>query len=142
MAAEKSPKTGREADAQVGRLIRLRRLQLGLSQSELGRRIGVTYQQVQKYEQGLNRVNATSLQQLATALEVQTSYFFLKTSLSGSGSSSGSDTLSVVVDDALERFLSLPDARRIVVTFPKIKPARIRREVAQFIENLAQSEGE
>jgi len=44
MAAEKSPKTGREADAQVGRLIRLRRLQLGLSQSELGRRIGVTYQ--------------------------------------------------------------------------------------------------
>ncbi|MCA3642519.1 MAG: helix-turn-helix transcriptional regulator [Methylobacterium sp.] len=140
MAAEKSPKTGREADAQVGRLIRLRRLQLGLSQSELGRRIGVTYQQVQKYEQGLNRVNATSLQQLATALEVQTSYFFLKTSLSGSGS--GSDTLSVVVDDALERFLSLPDARRIVVTFPKIKPARIRREVAQFIENLAQSEGE
>jgi transcriptional regulator with XRE-family HTH domain len=138
MAAEKSPKTGREADAQVGRLIRLRRLQLGLSQSELGRRIGVTYQQVQKYEQGLNRVNATSLQQLATALEVQTSYFFLKTSLSGSGS----DTLSVVVDDALERFLSLPDARRIVVTFPKIKPARIRREVAQFIENLAQSEGE
>lgn len=140
MAAEKSPKTGREADAQVGKLIRLRRLQLGLSQSELGRRIGVTYQQVQKYEQGLNRVNATSLQQLATALEVQTSYFFLKTSLSGSGS--GSDTLSVVVDDALERFLSLPDARRIVVTFPKIKPARIRREVAQFIENLAQSEGE
>lgn len=140
MAAEKSPKTGREADAQVGRLIRLRRLQLGLSQSELGRRIGVTYQQVQKYEQGLNRVNATSLQALATALEVQTSYFFLKTSLSGSGS--GSDTLSVVVDDALERFLSLPDARRIVVTFPKIKPARIRREVAQFIENLAQSEGE
>lgn len=138
MAAEKSPKTGREADAQVGRLIRLRRLQLGLSQSELGRRIGVTYQQVQKYEQGLNRVNATSLQALATALEVQTSYFFLKTSLSGSGS----DTLSVVVDDALERFLSLPDARRIVVTFPKIKPARIRREVAQFIENLAQSEGE
>jgi transcriptional regulator with XRE-family HTH domain len=95
---------------------------------------------VQKYEQGLNRVNATSLQALATALEVQTSYFFLKTSLSGSGS--GSDTLSVVVDDALERFLSLPDARRIVVTFPKIKPARIRREVAQFIENLAQSEGE
>ena len=138
MAAEKSPKTGREADAQVGKLIRLRRLQLGLSQSELGRRIGVTYQQVQKYEQGLNRVNATSLQALATALEVQTSYFFLKTSLSGSGS----DTLSVVVDDALERFLSLPDARRIVVTFPKIKPARIRREVAQFIENLAQSEGE
>ena len=93
---------------------------------------------MQKYEQGLNRVNATSLQALATALEVQTSYFFLKTSLSGSGS----DTLSVVVDDALERFLSLPDARRIVAPFPKIKPARIRREVAQFIENLAQSEGE
>lgn len=138
MAAEKSPKTGREADAQVGKLIRLRRLQLSLSQSELGRRIGVTYQQVQKYEQGLNRVNASSLQTLATALEVQTSYFFSESSLSRSGS----ETLSVVVDDALERFLSLPDARRIVVTFPKIKPARIRREVAQFIENLAQSEGE
>lgn len=140
MAAEKSPKTGREADEQVGKLIRLRRLQLGLSQSELGRRIGVTYQQVQKYEQGLNRVNATSLQTLATALEVQTSYFFSETSLSRSGS--GSETLSVVVDDALERFLRLPDARRIVATFPKIKPARIRREVAQFIENLARSEGE
>lgn len=136
MVAGQGARTGRDADAQVGKLIRLRRLQLGMSQSELGRRIGVTYQQVQKYEQGLNRVNATSLQVLATALEVQTSYFFSETQ------PSGRDTLSVVVDDALERFLSLPDARRIVVTFPNIKPARVRREVAKFIENLAQSESE
>jgi len=73
MVAGQVVRAGREADAQVGKLIRLRRLQLGLSQSELGRRIGVTYQQVQKYEQGLNRVNAVSLQALGTALEVQTS---------------------------------------------------------------------
>ncbi len=136
MVAGQVARAGREADAQVGKLIRLRRLQLGLSQSELGRRIGVTYQQVQKYEQGLNRVNAVSLQALGTALEVQTSYFFSE------NSPSGRDAVSVVVDDVLERFLSLPDARSIVAAFPNIKPARVRREVAKFIENLARLDRE
>lgn len=133
MADDREKKTGRAADREVGKLIKIRRLQLGLSQAALGRILGVTYQQVQKYEQGQNRVNATTLHALAGALDVQTSYFFSQTA------ADGAKTPAVVVDDSLERFLSLPDARRIVLAFPNIKPARVRREVASFLERLAGS---
>lgn len=65
-----------ERDAEVGRRIRTRRLQQGLSQTELADRIGVTFQQVQKYEKGVNRVGAGRLERISAALEVQPSYFF------------------------------------------------------------------
>ena len=63
-------------DRHVGARIRLRRTLLGLSQAALGERIGITYQQVQKYENGRDRVSAGRLWQTAHALEVPTSYFF------------------------------------------------------------------
>jgi transcriptional regulator with XRE-family HTH domain len=63
-------------DVEVGRRIRMRRFWMEKSQQALGEAIGVTFQQVQKYEKGTNRVGASRLQQMATALEVQPSYFF------------------------------------------------------------------
>src|SRR2546421_12688140 len=64
------------ADIEVGRRIRLHRLARGLSQTELGRQIGVTFQQVQKYEKGVNRVGAGRLTQVARVLGVSVSAFF------------------------------------------------------------------
>src|ERR1043166_4842022 len=63
-------------DAEVGRRVRSRRLECRLSQTELADRIGVTFQQVQKYEKGVNRIGAGRLQRIAEALEVPISFFF------------------------------------------------------------------
>src|ERR1039457_5563857 len=63
-------------DHELGMRIRLRRVEMKISQSELADKLGVTFQQVQKYEKGVNRVGASRLQQVATALDVPITFFF------------------------------------------------------------------
>lgn len=63
-------------DLHVGKKLRLRRTVLGLSQDELGKAVGITFQQVQKYERGLNRIGSSRLYEFAIILGVQVSYFF------------------------------------------------------------------
>jgi transcriptional regulator with XRE-family HTH domain len=76
MATKKlQPRTSTPADAKLGEKIRTRRTVAGLSQSELGEALGVSFQQVQKYEKGVNRVSAVRLEQIATALNESISYF-------------------------------------------------------------------
>jgi transcriptional regulator with XRE-family HTH domain len=70
------PKSITQVDQHVGSRVRIRRLTLNLSQSGLASRIGVTFQQVQKYEKGMNRIGASRLQQIAGALQVPVTYFF------------------------------------------------------------------
>ena len=64
-------------DVMVGKRIRLRRVQLGLSQTELGQKLGVTFQQIQKYENGANRVSCSRLYETSVALDVPIAYFFM-----------------------------------------------------------------
>ncbi len=66
----------RPVDAHVGRRVRLRRTLLGMSQEKLGRELGLTFQQVQKYERGTNRIGASRLYQLSEILDVPVSFFF------------------------------------------------------------------
>src|SRR5690348_1507474 len=74
MTSEDMAKTGPDPiDVEVGRRIRLQRLARGLSQTELGNELGVTFQQVQKYEKGANRVGAGRLSRIAEALDVSVS---------------------------------------------------------------------
>ena len=63
-----NPRSVGKVDIEMGRRIRLRRVEIGLSQSELGEKLGVSFQQVQKYEKGVNRVGASQLQLIAEAL--------------------------------------------------------------------------
>lgn len=65
-----------EIDALVGKRLRLRRVMLGISQDELARRLGLTFQQVQKYELGTNRISASRLYQLAEILDTTVAWFF------------------------------------------------------------------
>ena len=71
-----APKRPKQVDAHVGSKIRDRRKELGLSQTALGYKVGVTFQQVQKYEKGVNRVGASRLAAVAKVLEVPIGYFF------------------------------------------------------------------
>jgi transcriptional regulator with XRE-family HTH domain len=76
MATKKlHPRTCGPADAKLGEKIRIRRTAAGMSQSELGEALGVSFQQIQKYEKGANRVSAVRLEQIATALNESISYF-------------------------------------------------------------------
>jgi transcriptional regulator with XRE-family HTH domain len=71
-----TPNTPHPVDIHVGRRLRLKRTFLGLSQDSVGKKIGVTFQQIQKYERGINRMGASRLYDFAKALGVQVSYFF------------------------------------------------------------------
>ena len=63
-------------DKHVGSRVRMRRMMIGMSQEKLGEKLGITFQQIQKYEKGTNRVGASRLQQIATSLSVPPSFFF------------------------------------------------------------------
>lgn len=115
-------------DSLVGQRIRARRMALGISQAELGREIGVRFQQVQKYESGANRVSASRLWAIAGVLDVHVSHFFEGIRPADSGTSEGaaapSDELSFLKDrDAVEMveiYTSLPPAqKRAVLNFVK-----------------------
>ena len=84
-------KNANPIDRHVGTRIRMQRMVRGLSQTELGKAVGVTFQQVQKYEKGANRVSASRLQQIANVLEVAPDFFFEETQTKKGGNFGSSD---------------------------------------------------
>jgi len=71
-----SPKTPVPADVHIGARVRLRRMMLGMSQEALGKSMGITFQQIQKYEKGTNRIGGSRMAQIATALTVPVAFFY------------------------------------------------------------------
>lgn len=118
-------------DNRVGERIRMRRLELGWSQSELAEHLGVTFQQVQKYEKGSNRVSASKLQLTATVLGVQPAHFF----------DEGPNTVvGVALNEApnfIKQFLLLPEGVALAASFMQIKNMQLRRCIVRLAETLA-----
>ena len=123
-------------DAEVGRRVRSRRLECRLSQTELADRIGVTFQQVQKYEKGVNRIGAGRLQRISEALEVPISFFFGVGA--GGGSVSAKETASNV--ESVFGFLQTSGSVRIVKAFHKIKSRKARQLLVEMAEELADAQ--
>ena len=123
-------------DAEVGRRVRSRRLECRLSQTELADRIGVTFQQVQKYEKGVNRIGAGRLQRISEALEVPISFFF------GTGSGGGSVSAKETAGNAesVFGFLQTSGSVRIVKAFHKIKSRKARQLLVEMAEELADAQ--
>lgn len=119
-------------DAEVGRRVRSRRLECRLSQTELADRIGVTFQQVQKYEKGVNRIGAGRLQRIAEALEVPISFFF-----SGASSGGGSSSRDQGASESVFGFMQTSGSVRIVKAFHKIKSRKARQLLVEMAEELA-----
>jgi transcriptional regulator with XRE-family HTH domain len=107
-------------DRHVGTRIRLRRKEVGMSQEQLARRIGVSFQQVQKYERGANRVSASKLFEIAVALEASPAVFFAGLA----GAAPRGDP------SAHEAFLFSQEGRRLAQTFPQLTLIERRRIVA------------
>jgi transcriptional regulator with XRE-family HTH domain len=114
-------------DVLVGQNIRICRLQKGLSQTELGERIGVTFQQIQKYEKGANRVGASRLTQIAGVLGVPLPTLFEGTPTAG----------QAVQDQSGRALLTHPHSLRLLQAFDKITSESMRAAVLQMIESIA-----
>ena len=133
-----NPRGPNPVDRHVGSRIRLRRQLLNLSQEKLGEELGVTFQQVQKYERGANRVGAGRLWMLAKVLDVPVSFFYEGVSESAGqpGFSEGDQT--PIVDD----FIQSADGVALAQAFARIKDSKVRRRVLELVRTLAAEEAE
>jgi transcriptional regulator with XRE-family HTH domain len=128
-------------DAEVGRRVRSRRLEQRLSQTELADRIGVTFQQVQKYEKGVNRIGAGRLQRISEALEVPISFFFSNTD--GAAASASGKASSVEAGTPLASVFGMMQTSgsvRIVKAFHKIRSRKARQLLVEMAEEIADLE--
>src|SRR5829696_4661435 len=125
MMAKKSPNP---TDKHVGSRVRMRRMMLSMSQEKLGDALCLTFQQVQKYEKGANRVGASRLLQIARILGVGVEYFY-EGLPQGPGESPRHEPM-------LE-FLTIPDSERLVRNFVELKDDVARRKVTDLVEWLA-----
>ena len=125
------PRSPDRIDAFVGGRIAWRRTALGLSQTALAQRLGISFQQIQKYETGANRVSASRLHRIATALGASIESFFPEPQ-AGSGEALDADWLAGL------RFMSASAGGRAVATgFPLIEDRAVRQAVACIVEALA-----
>ncbi|API57255.1 Cro/Cl family transcriptional regulator (plasmid) [Rhizobium leguminosarum] len=130
-------KTANAIDSYVGARIRMRRQLLGMSQERLAEQIGVTFQQVQKYEKGINRIGASRLQRIAEVLHTSPSFFFEQES-SEPLTLQGLD-LSANMDPVAE-FLRTKEGLVLNRAFLKIADSKIRETVIALVKAMAQAE--
>ena len=124
-------------DKHVGSRVRMRRMMLGMSQEKLGDALGLTFQQVQKYEKGSNRIGASRLQQISLILQVPISFFFEGApSPPGTAEGFGEAASPAYVTD----FLATTDGLALVKAFMRIPNAKLRRRIVDLVEEMADAE--
>src|ERR1700678_4522278 len=131
MMAKKAPNT---TDKHVGSRVRMRRMMLGMSQEKLGDSLGVTFQQVQKYEKGTNRISASRLQQISDTFQVPVECFFEGgPQVLGQGhAQSGGPSPQYVAD-----YLATSDGLNLTKAFMQIPSASLRRSIVNLVEAIA-----
>jgi transcriptional regulator with XRE-family HTH domain len=129
-------KQANPVDAHVGHRVRLRRMLVGMSQERLGELLGLTFQQVQKYEKGVNRIGAGRLFELAGILGVPVSYFYedLAPGTSGAVQNANGEPPPVM------EFVSSGEGLQLSLAFMKIKDQKIRRKILELVRSLAEDE--
>ena len=124
-------------DKHVGSRVRMRRMMMSMSQEKLGDALGLTFQQVQKYEKGTNRIGASRLQQIAQILQVPVSFFFEGAPHSPShGGGMGEAPSPAYVAD----FLATADGLSLTKAFMRIKSSKLRRRIVDLVEQIAGAE--
>jgi transcriptional regulator with XRE-family HTH domain len=120
-------------DRHVGTRVKTRRVGLRMSQTSLGREIGVTFQQIQKYENGGNRIGASNLAKIARALAVGVGYFYEGLDMDPSHQRGLSDPAAEYGSDPM----TSREAIELVHNFFRIRDAQVRKRVFQFVRALA-----
>jgi transcriptional regulator with XRE-family HTH domain len=134
MIAKKAPNP---TDKHVGARVRMRRMMLGMSQEKLGNGLDLTFQQVQKYEKGANRIGASRLQQIAHILQVPVSFFF-----EGAPNVPGHHPTGMAEAPSpayVSDFLATSDGLALTKAFMHIKNAKLRRRIVDLVEQIAEN---
>ena len=126
-------------DLHVGARIRMRRKLLGVSQEWLADQLGLTFQQVQKYERGANRVSASKLYEIARALQTSVAYFFEGLAETGAAGANGDCHQG---REFMNELVMTPEGLELASLFPKLKRGRVRRRVLDLVKALAEEEYE
>ena len=121
-------------DRHVGSRVRMRRMLIGMSQEKLGEALGLTFQQVQKYEKGTNRIGASRLHRIASVLSVPVEFFYEG---APHGSAAGTGFAESPSSTYMSDFLSSNEGVQLVKAFLAIKDPKIRRKVVELIAVLA-----
>ena len=128
--AKKSPNP---IDKYVGLRIRMQRLLMQMSQQKLAGSLGLTFQQVQKYEKGTNRVGASRLQHIASILRVPVAFFF-EGAPAGPGEKRASP--AAPVPDYVSGFLATTDGLALLKAFTRVDDPKLRRSIVHLVEEL------
>ncbi|HZL39637.1 MAG TPA: helix-turn-helix transcriptional regulator [Pseudolabrys sp.] len=131
--AKKSPNP---VDKHVGSRVRMRRMMLNMSQEKLGDALDLTFQQVQKYEKGTNRIGASRLQAISNILQVPVSFFFEGAPHMPGHSGMGEAPSPAYVSD----FLATTDGLSLTKSFMKIRSNKMRRRIVDLVEMIAADE--
>jgi transcriptional regulator with XRE-family HTH domain len=121
-------------DKHVGTRVRLRRTMVGMNQRQLARALGLTYQQIQKYEDGRNRIGASRLHQIASILGVSLQFFFQGMPRSRPGIE------DLPESGGVPEILGSAEEVQLIVSFGKIKKASVRREILQLVHAIGDSD--
>ncbi len=124
-------------DKHVGERVRMRRMLLGMSQERLGEQLGLTFQQVQKYEKGVNRIGASRLFDLAQVLGVPIQFFYESMPAAVSGHLSAPGFADKPGDTYVADFLSSRDSVELNKAFARIADPRIRRSIVDMVRSIA-----
>ena len=132
-----TPKAPNPVDKYVGSRVRMRRIMLGMSQEKLGDSLGLTFQQVQKYEKGTNRIGASRLQQISEILQVPVSFLF-EGGPSGPLAEGGMSEASSPA--YASDFLATSEGLALARAFTSIKDPKLRRSIVDLVEQMASRE--
>lgn len=138
--AKKQPSS---VDAHVGSRVRLRRMLIGMSQEKLGELLGLTFQQVQKYEKGANRIGASRLYEISHILGVPVSYFFDDVPVGENGARRAAGHAPSTDVDAgpyMMEFVSSAEGFQLVRAFTKITDPRVRKRMLELVKSLTGEE--
>jgi len=119
-------------DRKLGQRVRTRRLEISMSQERLAELLGVTFQQVQKYEKGVNRIAASRLYDIAAALEMPVARFF--EGISGRAATGVAEAGREYVDDVL----ATPEGAQLMALFASIRSQKVRRRVLELVRALTE----
>jgi transcriptional regulator with XRE-family HTH domain len=121
-------------DKHVGSRVRMRRMMLSMSQEKLGDALGLTFQQVQKYEKGTNRIGASRLQQISLILQVPVSFFFEGAPASPGRPQGMGEAPS---PEYATSFMATSDGLALARAFTRIENAKLRRRIVELVAEMA-----
>lgn len=128
-------------DRHVGSRVRMRRILLGMSQEKLGEALGLTFQQVQKYEKGTNRIGASRMQQISKTLNVPPSFFF-DGAPALEGSADGTQGASALAEEPPSTtfvfdFIATAEGLALNKAFARIQDPKVRKRIIDLVNSLA-----